>query len=347
MRRTFWYALIALVIAVFFLYLTARELPFGDVSTYLSSIDVAHLGLWSTVFVLLYSVCHWARVQRWYFLIQPIEPGVDRKEVSRVGLIGFGAILILPLRLGEFVRPALLAQKTKVSISAGLGTAVVERVVDGLVITGLLFVTLITYRGEASTGAIQFAGALSASIFVPAIVVCVAAYVRREWTMRKILWCAKWFPFGIGDKLAGMLDAFIGGLKGLVEGKALSRFLALSILYWGCNATSMWLLARFGFGLDVGLWDTITMMAVLVIGIMIPAGPAMAGNFEYFVMQAASLFVVLEDHGGAVGAFAGVLHVLQFLVIVIPALWITARDVQARGWWRLTGDLGERSVESS
>jgi len=347
MKRTFWYSLIALGIAIFFLYLTARELPIEDVHAYLGSMDLVNLGLWSTIFVLLYSLCHWARVQRWYYLIRPIEPGVDQGEVSRVGLIGFGAILILPLRLGEFVRPALLAQKTNISISAGLGTAVVERVVDGLVITGLLFVTLMTYDGEVSTGAIQFAGALSASIFIPALLVCIAAYLRRDWTMHKVLWFAKWMPFGIGDKLAGMLDAFISGLKGLVEGEALSRFLGFSILYWGCNATSMWLLARFGFGLEIGLWDTVTMMAVLVIGIMIPAGPAMAGNFEYFVLQAAALFVVLEEQGGAVGAFAGILHVLQFLVIVIPALWITARDVQTRGWWRLTSESPQAGVESS
>jgi hypothetical protein len=74
---------------------------------------------------------------------------------------------------------------------------------------------------------------------------------------------------------------------------------------------------------------------------MIPAGPAMTGNFEYFVLQAAGLFVSLEAFGGAVGAFAALLHILQFLVIVIPAMWISAGDQHTRGWWRLAEQRSE------
>lgn len=341
MKRTLFYVLLAIAIGVFFLVLTARELPFGVVVDYFRQADFQRIGVASVIFVVLYGGCHWARVLRWYYLIRPISPDVDSTVVARVCAVGFGAILVLPLRLGEFVRPVLLSRVTTVPVSAGLATAVVERVMDGLVITGLLFATLMTYQGDASIATIRAAGTISAVVFVPALIVCVSAYLRREWTMRWVRWVARFVPRGLGDKAAGMLEAFIDGLRSLVEGHALSRFLGLSALYWGLNAFSMWVLARYGFDLPIGLWDGLTMMSVLVVGIMIPAGPAMTGNFEYFVLQAAGLFVALEVFGGAVGAFAALLHILQFLVIVLPALWISAVDRRTRGWWRLAKERSE------
>ena len=103
-----------------------------------------------------------------------------------------------------------------------------------------------------------------------------------------------------------------------------------------------WPLARWGFGLDVGLWDMVTVMALLVIGIMIPAGPAMAGNFEYFMTRALGLFVVLEVFGVEVTAFAACVHILQFLVIVIPGFVVMWFDPESRHLISLSGQASEQ-----
>ena len=51
------------------------------------------------------------------------------------------AILALPVRLGEFVRPASCASAATPPQSAALGTVAVERIVDGLLISILFFVS--------------------------------------------------------------------------------------------------------------------------------------------------------------------------------------------------------------
>src|SRR6185295_4959446 len=55
---------------------------------------------------------------------------------------GFAAILLMPLRAGEFVRPYMIREKGKVSIAAATGTIGAERIIDGLYLTILLGICL-------------------------------------------------------------------------------------------------------------------------------------------------------------------------------------------------------------
>lgn len=75
---------------------------------------------------------HFFRASRWRFLIAPVRR-VAMRDVLMLNFIGFFAIFALPLRLGEFARPALTKYRHGISISVGLGTVAVERVIDGLI----------------------------------------------------------------------------------------------------------------------------------------------------------------------------------------------------------------------
>ncbi len=342
MTRFLIYFVIANLIGGFFLWLSARALPFDQLAEYLKGADFGHLAVWSGVFLAVYSVCHLSRVLRWNDLIQPLGE-VDPWRVHRVCAVGFTAILLLPLRLGELVRPYLLARQTNLPMASVLATAVVERVIDGLLITGLLFLTLSTYSGERATGLVMSTGYISAGIFIPALGMCMLAYWRRSWALRLIeMTIGRVLP-GLAAKLAGMLDAFINGFRALVHARSMGRFMLLTSLYWGTNIVSMWLLARYGFGLELGIWEMATVLAILVIGIMIPAGPAMAGNFEFFVLQGVALFLVLDagDMGTRVMVFAGTVHILQFLVIVVPGILLMWVDPESRNLIRLSAEAEE------
>lgn len=327
----FWLSFgVANLIGLFFLWLVARELPFAQVSQYLASADLGQLALWSGAFVVVYAISHYARVVRWYELIKPLDAELVPSQVHRACLVGMTAIFLLPLRLGEFVRPYLLANKSsKLSGSALLGTAVVERVIDGLMMTGLLFVTLATYRGDQATGFAMTTGIISALVFVGALSFCLLALWRLEWTLSLVHKLFGIVSTKLAHKLAGLLGDFIQGFQVLIRAKSLGRFMLLTGIYWATNALSMWLLARFGFGLELSLWDMTTVLALLVIGIMIPAGPAMAGNFEYFMTRALAMFVSATLLA-QVTAFAATVHILQFVVICTPGFVIMWLDPNAR-----------------
>jgi uncharacterized protein (TIRG00374 family) len=345
--RKFWlYFLIANVIGVIFLWLAARELPVEQAWGYLADSDPVSLAMAFAVFLVVYAICHGSRIARWYNLVAPLGD-IDRGIVTRVCIVGFTAILLLPLRLGEFVRPYLLARKTELPMSSVLGTAVVERVIDGLCVTGLLFATLATYEGAGRTETVRAAGLVSAAIFVPALSISLLAMWRREWTVSCVVRLGSLVSQPLAEKLAAMLDAFIVGLSSLRSGGNLAAFLAWTVVYWTTNVGSMWLLATMGFGLEVGPWEMATVMSVLVVGIMIPAGPAMAGNFEYFVVMGLALFVGLAaaDSGARVGAFAATLHVLQFLVIVLPGFLVMWLDPDSRDLVAMAEQASEQAAE--
>ena len=333
--------LLAVIIGGFFLALAARMVPLESVEAYLREIDWRQMAPAIAAFVVVYSVCHAARVMRWWFLVRPLGD-VDAPEVFRVGTVGFTAILLLPLRLGELVRPFLLAKRNDdVSGPAALATIVVERVIDGLIITGLLFVGLVTYQGDASTELVQTIGVVALAIFAPALVLCVIAAYSGAVARRVVMATVGRFSERVGQWAAGMLEQFAAGLGTLSRRRQVVPFLGVTAVYWGTNAVSMWLLLTFGFDLNLTLWEVYTVMAVLVVGIMVPAGPALVGNFEYFVVQGLGLFVVLDQAGvaGQVGAFAAVLHLLQIVVIVVPGVWVMIRHRALR--------LDRETVEAS
>ncbi len=343
MLRFVVYFLLANLIGGFFLWLAARDLPFDQIGGYLEQADMAHLGLWAGVFVLVYAICHGARIFRWSYLVRPLGGNVESMTVHRVCTVGFTAIILLPLRLGELVRPYLLARRTELPMSGVLATAVVERVIDGLLMTGLLFLTLAFYTGDRATGFATSAGLIAAAIFVPALLVCLLAFWRKEWTLRTLRRIGRPISKGLTDKATGMLDDFIEGFRGLLEADQVGRYLWVTALYWFTNIVSMWLLARMGFGLEVTMWEMATVLPILVIGIMIPAGPGLAGNFEYFMAKGLALFVATEvgDVGARVAVFAAAVHVLQFVVIVIPGFFVMWVDPEARHLIKLSRQAEE------
>ena len=344
MTRFVVYFIIANLIGGFFLWLVARDLPLDAIGAYFAQADPGQLIAASAGFVVLYGISHAARVMRWFELVRPIEPDLKPWTVHKVCLVGLTAILLLPLRLGELVRPYLLAKHTPVKASAALGTAVVERVMDGLAMTGLLFLTLATYSGQGATTFATTTGIISACVFSGALVMCVLAYWRMSLAQRIIdatfgrLWQR------LADKLSGLLRDFITGFRALGSAGAMARFLAATLAYWIANVLSMWVLATWGFGLDIGVWQMTTVLALLVIGIMVPGGPGMAGSFEFFMLRALALFVAVDDPNIAptAGAFAALVHVLQLVVITVPGALVMWVDPKSRHLIQLADEAQEQ-----
>lgn len=322
---------LAALIGTFFLYLATRTIPIEIIGDYLGEADWARLGWATLAFVAIYSVSHGARVFRWYFLVRPLGE-VEPARVHRICAVGFAAILLVPLRLGELVRPFLLARNSKLSGAGVLATVVVERVIDGLIITGVLFVGLWTYQGDASVELVRGVGTVAAAIFLPAVVMCIVAYRSRKVARRIVMATVGRISEKWGDRIAGMLERFATGFGAMSRGGDLLPFLVGTAVYWAANVLSMWVLLRIGFQIEVGPLEMVTVMSVLVVGIMVPAGPAMAGNFEYFLAQGMGLYLPLSEAsvGGQVGVFAALIHLLQIAVIVAPGVWLMIRHRQLR-----------------
>lgn len=114
-------------------------------------------------------------------------------------------------------------------------------------------------------------------------------------------------------------------------------FLGESLIYWTVNALGVWLLGV-GVGLPMTFGHAVAVMGVLAIGILLPTGPGLFGNFQLAVGACLTLYFP-EDMLATRGAvFVFLLYLLQSAVMIVAgvvplyALKLRMRDLlTARG----------------
>src|SRR5688572_2650575 len=83
--------------------------------------------LWAVgLYALLWTFMHFIRAGRWYWLLAAVQR-VPLPTVLRVAFIGFAALVVFPFRMGEVVRPVLIARAGKLSAWVATGTVGAER----------------------------------------------------------------------------------------------------------------------------------------------------------------------------------------------------------------------------
>jgi glycosyltransferase 2 family protein len=315
LSRLFSRTIIGGVIGAFFVWLSAREWPMdqlagsialrdghlviGDVNlaALAAGADAGHgwaMELWwTTPYLLLLTLIHILRVIRWKPLLDPIVE-IDVWTHNRIGAVGFMAMFLMPLRLGEFVRPYLVKHETgKTRTSAVLATVVVERIADGLTVVAVLFgVLFFLPSADETTSTRLLIGAWGAlAVFLGATVLLVGMRWQHDRTVRLVEGTIGLVSKGLASRITGMADAFLGGLRALPSIAAFGWFLLLTCVYWGINGLAVWLMAK-AFYLPVDLVGGYAMMACVVVGMMIPNSPGNVGSFWYFLLLPLPLYGV-------------------------------------------------------
>ncbi len=285
---------------------------------------------------------HVARVVRWGILLEPIAR-VPFARLNASSAVGFMAVLILPFRLGEAVRPYLVADGRQLRVSTALASVVVERVVDGLFAALLLVVTLLAV--PAGTPGLRFIRAVGVTIFLAFAAVLgflILAYRNRELAASVARRLVAAVAPAAAARLSGMTDAFIHGLRLVPSRGKRALFLALTACYWGMSGYGIQVLAR-GFGFDLSLAAACTVLGVLVAGVMVPAGPGMVGTTQAAVVVGLSLFAPKEVVDAQGTAFANVLWAAQIafqVTLGLPFLW--SRHVRIRSVLRMPAEVAEK-----
>src|SRR5688500_3077074 len=138
-RRLSWHTVLIAVLTV------------GLVAIFLRSIDLraawqatlgAHWG-WIAAAIAVTLQTYILRAWRWQSLLQPIGHARFR-TAFRTTVIGFAATFLLPARVGEVLRPYLLARHEHLNPAAAFATVIVERLLDLCTVLLLFSVALFT-----------------------------------------------------------------------------------------------------------------------------------------------------------------------------------------------------------
>ena len=300
----------------------------ADLGTVIAEIGRARLDFIGAAFIAI-SMSFVVRTRRWQLLLTPLA-SVAFVSAARSTAIGFAVTALLPGRLGEIVRPYLLARREKLSSSATLATVVVERFFDLFALVFFLGVFLLFFAGtlhEADSEvltSLETGGLVAAAVAVVGLViVVVSARVPESISaglgiVEKRIWgrTGTWVSLAIGRFLSGFSAA---GELGL-----LLKTLAWSVLVWGFVALSAWFTCL-AFGISLPLSGSVLLTVLMALGVAVPTPGGVGGFHAVVQVGLTSLFAIQLDL--AVGV-ALVLHAVAFGAVTIAgAIWMVRDGV--------------------
>jgi uncharacterized protein (TIRG00374 family) len=295
-------------------------------------------------YVATLGVMSYFRAVRWRFLLRSFAD-VPRRRVLAVSWIGFAAILLMPFRIGEIVRPYMLREKGKLSMAAATGTVVAERVVDGLFLSIVLALALIFIPTidplparvvglPISVQQVRASGFVMLGVFTTAFATIAVFYFARTWARRMTLAVFGLVSKRLGEKLAETAEKLANGLHFLGRGRDAGGFLVETTLYWGLNAFGMWILG-WGCGVvhadgsPITFGEACSLMGMLGCTILIPGPPGLLGVFQAGIYAGMTMYFPTSVVTGAGAAYVFLLYAIQLVWTISSAGFFLAIDRSA------------------
>jgi hypothetical protein len=291
--------------------------------------------------VLPYAGALYLRAHRWTWLLAPIEP-VPLRRVLTISFIGYGALILLPFRTGEAVRP-LLIRRRGLSAWAAAGTVAAERIIDGLFLSALLFAGLALARPHeplpdhigdlpVPASAVPRAAWLSLCVFVAAFVVIGVFWLRRAWARRVTERVVGLVSPGLAARLADAVERVASGLGFLPQLRFTLPFLLATAAYFLLYTWAIALLAR-GCGLPaIDFAHAAAVVGVLHIGVLLPNAPGYFGTFQMALYAGLALYLSPADVVGRGSVLVFLAYSLQVGLCVL--LGGVALVIESVGWGR-------------
>ena len=317
--RTFVAVAVAIVLMVFFL----RNVEMASVANAIASARRDFL----LFALLMVTVSYFIRAIRWRYLLAPVGH-VELANAVRATLIGFAASAILPGRVGEVLRPYVLARREQLSASTVFATIVVERVLDLVAILVLfgfsvtvfdpafavaddaLLGTLRAGAGFAAAGAV---GTLAAACFAagnPVRVGRIVGYLTAPLSER------------VSELLVGAAKRFTEGLAVMREFLPLVLALGWSVVLWVTIAAGLWLVSV-SFGIQMPMAGGGVLVVLVALGVAVPTPGGIGGYHAAYQIGVTGFYAATEE--AAVGA--GLLsHAVSVLPVTVVGIVLMAKE---------------------
>ena len=279
---------IGIAVSVFAIWILVRSVDIGAAVEVLRRASPA----WIAVMLVATTVDVGARGARWRTLLAPIAP-LPYRRVLGYTYIGYLANNVLPARLGELYRSHALGEAEGVSRTTVLGTVVVERVVDTMMVVAIaaVAVLVLSVRGVMSSAVLL--GLAFVALLVLALGVGIAAH-RLPGADRVAAIVARW------PRVLESARRLRDGLSVARRPRVLFAALAFSALAWAASTVTF-----LAAGQAVGVQLTVAQGALLTSGValvtIIPSGPGYVGTFELTVVEIAAGLGISRDSALALG----------------------------------------------
>jgi uncharacterized protein (TIRG00374 family) len=304
--------------------------------------DFQHVKWWAVpAYVVTLIGYTWFRSVRWRFLLRGMAD-IPKRRLLSVSCIGFAAILLMPFRLGEFVRPLMIRDKGKISMTAATGSVLAERIIDGLYLSIVLALALVFVPTvhplpdkivgiDVSVAYVRMAGFAMLGLFAGLFAGIAVYYFARTWAHRTTIRIVGIVSRPLGEALARLFEKFADGLHVFGRGKDALGFFAETTGYWFFNALGMWLLARgcgvvHADGTPIAFGESCALMGMLGCAILIPGPPGMLGAFQAGIYAGMTMFFPTSIVTGPGAAYVFLLYAVQVVWTLGSGACFIVRD---------------------
>jgi uncharacterized protein (TIRG00374 family) len=295
------------VLAAFFL----RGLRLREIGRQIASADsrwlLASAAMGVTTFCL--------RALRWTWLLRPVA-AVPFYPAFVATAFGFAANN-LPGKVGEVLRPALLARYRKLPFSPLLASVLLERVFDGAsVVFYFLIAAAMGLPNSRGFGKLL----LPAALLLVLVAAVLFAVFRRTATERFLEKLWRRLPERFQPRARSFAETFVDGFASLRDPRLLLLVTAGSLVMWLVINVQIYSVIR-AFHMDLPFSSSFVVTAAAVLGLMFPT-PGGLGSYHVAVQLALTdVYGVPRDTASGVALLA---HAISFVPITIIGITLFA-----------------------
>ncbi len=299
--------LASLVVGGAFLYLAFRDVRLDQLRQAFGHLDLRWL-LPAVAISLLIQVF---RAWRWQLLLRPLAH-VPFGTLWVVASVAYMAINVLPIRMGEVVRPWLLSRRSHIRFSSVVGNLIVEKTVDSAVIVFYILLGLLTTRNLP--GWVRSGAMVPALAFAALAVLVVLLWWRGERFVER--WVTRILPARIGTRVVEIAGSLVDGMRVLGDPRLVQAVFVVSLGLWFLPILSSWVMIQ-AFDIEAPFNAALAVFILIGFGTALPQLPGMVGTYQLACVWALGLFGVPQAEALAYGI---VLNAVQLATLVAQGL---------------------------
>jgi glycosyltransferase 2 family protein len=277
---------------------------------------------WVALSLLVTLINHMVRAVRWQMLITTLHHKPKLYNTFLIMMSGYLVNTIVP-RLGEFTKPAFMSKKEKVPFSVTLGTIVVERLADLIMLFLLIFFVITTQHDLLYN---FFAHDIFAPIiekftssdgessnkkwYIIGAIVLIAGYWGWNYLDKKTK------DEKSADKINEFADNMMMGLTSFQKLKSKTLFLGYTLLIWVLYFFMTYtcffsLEATSGLSVAAG----VALVTIGSLGRSVPVQAGGMGAYHWIISSALVLYAINKESGLALATIIHAAQTLFYLVL--------------------------------
>ena len=248
------------------------------------------------------------RIVRWWLLLRALDPDLPLRACVRPYLAGMAVNNVMPFRAGDAVRALGFRRQLRSPAMRVVGTVVIERAMDLIIVSGIFFLSLLGLPDGALPRGFVVAAAWLAGAGMAVILGSMLFRPLFERLRGGVAW-RRFFAGRGWPAVVSRHGAHLG--EALVYVRSFPRtagLVGLSAAVWVCEGVMFVIVAAtLAAGVaPLGPWLS---LAAASLATAIPSAPGYVGTFDYFAAQ------------GLV-AYGAVPEVAVAVALTVHAMWI-------------------------